>query len=342
MDLLKTYLVLLICSTMFTSCLKEDTPIYPTLKETVQIPMGTNYADQFYYDMATNTVVTSHPRGNWDLAFECGPNGYHVFLNSAKFMFLNKTGSTDFNGTYSYNADIQHTDASNGDPDLTAIGEWGTWNGDDQYNSNGEVYLLDRGVNVAGQSIGYKKLKMNNLTDGTYSFTFSNLDGSEEHTFEVTKDEQYNFVYVTLDDAGAQVYTAPAKDTWDLRFSMFTYVFTANPGDDIPFEDGDTIPYLVNGVLLNPNGVEANEVVTPSFDSLELSQVISSDLTSDIDAIGYAWKYYSLNAGGYTVDTSMIYVIKDRTGDYYKLRFIDFYSETGEKGYPTFEVKPLQ
>lgn len=342
MNTLRTYSVLLLISFLFASCLKEDTPIYPTAKETVQIPMGTSYADQFYYDLASNTIITNHPRGNWDLAFESTTDGYRVFLNDAKFMFLNKTGSTNFDDTFTYNAEIAITDEADGNPEKTAIGDWGTWNGDDQYIGNGEVYLIDRGVTSSGASLGYKKLVLNSLIDNTYSITFSNLDGTEVSSVELNKNADYNLVYVSFDNGGEQVYAAPEKDTWDLRFSMYTKVFTTNPGDDIPFEDGDTIPYLVNGVLINPYNVAATEMTTTSFDSLELSQVVSSTLSNEEDVIGYDWKFFSLQANGYTVDTTKVYIIKDRQGDYFKLRFIDFYSQTGEKGYPTFEVKPMQ
>ena len=57
--------------------------------------------------------------------------------------------------------------------------------------------------------------------------------------------------------------------------------------------------------------------------------------------IGYDWKYYNLDAALYTIEPGLAYVIRDRDGFYYKLRFIDFYSEAGEKGYPKFEYVRL-
>jgi hypothetical protein len=35
------------------------------------------------------------------------------------------------------------------------------------------------------------------------------------------------------------------------------------------------------------------------------------------------------------------YVVLDREGYFYKLRFISFYNNSGEKGYPTFEFQRL-
>jgi len=57
--------------------------------------------------------------------------------------------------------------------------------------------------------------------------------------------------------------------------------------------------------------------------------------------IGYEWKYYNFDAALYTIEPGLAYVIRDRDGFYYKLRFIDFYSEGGEKGYPKFEYVRL-
>jgi len=37
----------------------------------------------------------------------------------------------------------------------------------------------------------------------------------------------------------------------------------------------------------------------------------------------------------------MNYVIRDRDGFFYKLRFIDFSNDMGEKGYPKFEFVRL-
>ena len=53
------------------------------------------------------------------------------------------------------------------------------------------------------------------------------------------------------------------------------------------------------------------------------------------------WKEYDFDNEHYTVLPDKIYVLKTSIGYYYKLRFIDFYNSTGEKGYPTFEFLRL-
>jgi hypothetical protein len=37
----------------------------------------------------------------------------------------------------------------------------------------------------------------------------------------------------------------------------------------------------------------------------------------------------------------MVYVVRTSEGLFYKIHFIDFYNETGLKGYPKFEIAAL-
>jgi hypothetical protein len=60
-----------------------------------------------------------------------------------------------------------------------------------------------------------------------------------------------------------------------------------------------------------------------------------------LDAIGYEWKNYDFETGAYTVNSKEIYIIRNNVGIYFKLRFVGFYSNTGEKGYPVIEHQPL-
>jgi hypothetical protein len=57
--------------------------------------------------------------------------------------------------------------------------------------------------------------------------------------------------------------------------------------------------------------------------------------------VGYNWKEYDLSAGEYTVFSNINYIIQDKNDKYYKLHFIDFYNNLGEKGYPKFEIQEL-
>ena len=126
---------------------------------------------------------------------------------------------------------------------------------------------------------------------------------------------------------------APLPFDWSLLFTKYTTMLVTN--------EGENYPYIVNGVLLNPSGVTAALDTIHDFMEMELADTLDLELTSRADVIGYEWKYYDFDAGVYTIVPEMHYVIRDRDGFYYKLRFIDFYNDTGVKGYPRFEYVRL-
>jgi len=37
----------------------------------------------------------------------------------------------------------------------------------------------------------------------------------------------------------------------------------------------------------------------------------------------------------------IVFIIKEISGNYYKLRFVDYYNDAGEKGYAKFEIEGL-
>ena len=59
------------------------------------------------------------------------------------------------------------------------------------------------------------------------------------------------------------------------------------------------------------------------------------------DIIGFNWKTFDFDTQVYTINSSMNYIIQSENGIFYKLRFIDFYNNSGEKGYPKFEIQEL-
>ncbi|MEZ5083051.1 MAG: HmuY family protein [Bacteroidales bacterium] len=77
------------------------------------------------------------------------------------------------------------------------------------------------------------------------------------------------------------------------------------------------------------------------------SEAISEglELNGQLDVIGYDWKVLQgdVNSGNvsYNIVPNRNYIIRNRNGFVYKLRFIEFYNTLGEKGYPTIEFQLL-
>jgi hypothetical protein len=77
------------------------------------------------------------------------------------------------------------------------------------------------------------------------------------------------------------------------------------------------------------------------FMDINAENIAGLEFTTRADVIGYEWKDYNFDMGVYTIVPDMNYVIRDRDGYFYKLRFVDFYSDEGVKGFPTFEFVRL-
>jgi len=324
--------VLLILAFTLTSCFEEDELVIPHEQgglEVGQAALGVDYEHQVFYDLHRNMEVSSNSVSDWDLSFESSSGGWEIKLNSSKFMYAGNSLDTNFEADLNQ-ADLNmRFDSSDGNPDSTALGPWYLSNEDSTW-SNKFVYLLDRGTDDQFLPVGLKKVQFNIIGED-YLMRYANEDNSGENSVLISRDPELDKIYFSFEDGIMDI--APPSDSWSLLFSKYTTMLVTN--------EGELYPYLVMGALLNPNGVAATLVTTQNFMDIQLADTIDLELTSRSDVIGYEWKYYNFDAALYTIEPGLAYVIRDRDGFYYKLRFIDFYSEGGEKGYPKFEYVRL-
>jgi hypothetical protein len=266
-------------------------------------------------------VVGQNLKSSWDLGFETSANGYRVILNTAKAMFTWNTGDTNFvavNDTTGFFANRSWDEAS-GNLDSTAIGNWTT---------DHPVYILDRGYNENGVFQGMRKLKIESVDASGYTIRFSEMNGNGDTLFFIPKDTAYNFTFLSLSSGGHLTTVEPPKETWDIVFTQYVHIFH-NP----------TEPYIVTGGLLNRYQVEAARDTVTGFSVIDYSQAIMYPLSPAINTIGYDWKVFSGNT--YFTNPAMSFIIRDHTGTYYKLHFIDFYDSNGIKGNPKWEMQQL-
>jgi hypothetical protein len=293
------------------------------------VAMGTLYGVQAYYDLRSNQVAASGPVTGWDLSFACAPDDWTIRLNSANFMYAGNSNDTSFQQELTLEALDMLFDASHGDPDSTAIGRWVEQTEDSTWSLR-HVYLVDRGTDEEGIPRGVVKIQFE--TAGTdYLLRFANNGSSVETTYEIHRDPEQDRIYFSFEQGVVDV--APQPDRWSLFFTKYTTMLVTN--------EGENYPYIVCGVLLNPEGTAAALDTIHEFSEIAIADTASLELTPRADVIGYEWKYYNFDAGVYTIVPGMSYVIRDRDGFYYKLRFVDFYNDTGEKGNPVFEYVRL-
>ena len=318
-DLLLGALVLL----GFSSCLKEELPV-PARERgaamTLQTCMGPGYQDQLWLDVRTGEVVSTNVKTAWDLAFESTVDGWRIYLNGSKMMTAWNIGPVDITAQHDTlgMAAGRRIDAPSGHRDSTAFGDW---------RGQDDVYIVDLGFDAIGLPQGLRKFRFHTVSATEFTFEVARLNGTQLTSVTVPKDPSRSFTCYRSDVGVVPI--EPERNDWDLVVTQYTHQFYE------PFQ-----PYIVAGLLSAP-GVRVAEMNVTDFDAVTLGDTLAHPFNDARDAIGYDWKTYIFESASYEIDLTRVYIVKDAEGYFFKLRFIDFYSEQGQVGCPRFEVVPL-
>jgi hypothetical protein len=329
-----SYIVLLLLL-ILNSCFKEDDPVQPHQSGDVQtdaVSMTSTYRYQIYYDLGTGKTVKVNSKTDWDLAFSNADSSELIILNSSKFMWVTNLGPHSITGPADTSGAVWKFDMSSGNPDSNAIGSWGSYVSGDRYLGKGDLYVIDRGMDEIGMPLGLMRLSFDSLVSDTFYISYAAFNGSNLKSAAIPRNDSTNFSFFNL-QTGTVADIEPAKEDWDLHFTQYTTIY---------FTDlGEPYPYLVTGVHSNRYGVAAMLDTITSFDSIDLQLAQSLILDNRLDAIGFDWKEFVFSQGTYIIRPNYAYIIRDTDGYLYKLRFISFINDTGEKGFPTFEFVRL-
>ena len=306
------------------SCEQNEIPIaqHPMgVSETIQINMGSNYSQQIFYSMKDNISLANNTKTDWDLAFSSSINTSKIIINSSTFSQISELENHVFEDPVTLTELIWQWDSPKGIYNGTAFNSM----------QSSTTYILDRGYNIDGTARGYRKIRIDSINNTSYFITYAKLDNTDLYNVEIKKDGLSNFQYFSFNDN--IVIIEPDKEEWDLVFTQYTHLFPDNI---------ETPAYLVTGVLTNYlNNVMVAKDTTNSFEQIGLDMINIYDFSNHQDEIGYNWKVFDFETQTYTVQTEITYIIKDVSNRYFKLHFIDFYDECGEKGSPKFEVQEL-
>ncbi|UTW61952.1 HmuY family protein [bacterium SCSIO 12741] len=305
------------------SCEKDELPVPahdPGDVKDQSIGIGSDYLNQIYFSLEGDEIPKSNAKTDWDLAFECGDDGYHIFLNTANGMALYKTSLSSLSETIDPATAEWTWDVTSGNTDSTAFGDW---------NQSSAIYLIDRGYDEQGDARGMTLVKPEEVTKDGYQFSFRHLDATEIHGLTVNKSVISSRVHASLSGMGGTMDLEPEVDSWELLFTQYTHLF-----------DGPT-PYLVTGVLINMNTTEVALDTTLKFEDISRENLDSYVFHGAQNRIGYDWKVYDYQGGVYHIRTDVSYLIRKENGIVWKLHFVDFYNESGERGYPRFEYQEL-
>lgn len=275
------------------------------------VSTGANYANQVWYSLQ-NDEQGSSAKNNWDLAFSTAGQGSNILINSVTGTKLWQYPNSDTTGwatldttglstwaalynsdtTWAYGAFKQNLSSNPYD-----VG-WGIYDPITHFVWGDSLYV----IKLANGT--YKKLWIQLLASGTYTFRFADLDGTNDVTTQLVKSTYTgkNFGYYSIQN-GAALDREPLIANWDLLFTQYTGFIPQ--------------PYNVTGVLSNmgvtvaeASGVNVNTVTWNSY-----------NFNTAMNEIGYNWKAYS---GNWTIQDSLAYFVKDLSGNIWKIIFTGF------------------
>lgn len=307
---------------LFSGCLKEELPVPARVTGGVvkgQACIGADYGEQLWYDLGSNAIVGSNSKLDWDLAFECGAEGWRVRLNTSRFMRACPTTLAAISGamdTTGFGPDWR-IDHPAGSPDSTAVRDWRT---------GMHVFAVDLGYNVIGLPMGIRQLRVVSVDAGSYTFEVAKLNGADLQTFTIAKDPVRSYVHFNM-LSGQAVTIAPPRGQYDLVFTQYTHQFYE------PYQS-----YIVTGAINGFSGARVARLINSDFGAVTLADTLQHPFTSDEDGVGYDWKDYDFGTSSYIIHPDHVFIVQDGEGFFYKMHFIDFYNEQGERGCPTFEV----
>lgn len=306
---------------LISACQKEEIAIEkrpPGNFISNSVGIGELYENQIYFDLETNSIISTNKKTAWDLAFESAVDGWHITLNSGRGMAVSKS-DLDFGELTTIAEANWNWDVPSGNLDSTAFGDWRT---------EFPVYLIDMGYDEFGTQLGYKKIQVLSFTDEEFTFIEGNLTDLTGTIINLEKNEINRLTYYRFAEGAVTI--APPNADYDLVFTQYTHIFHE-----------PLTPYLVTGVLLNRYQTNGLYFTDKPFEEILRADVESLELQSNLNTIGYDWKFYNFDEGQYVVDPTQVFIIQTNEGFYYKFRFTGFYNELGIKGYPSFEYQVL-
>lgn len=321
---------------LITSCFQEDERVMPHIPgegQAFEMELSI-YENQLYFDFNTGTVLSAVPNDSWTMAFAAGVDDWQIRINSGGLYAVHPSGFYNFEEVVSVTtASLYHFDASGGNPDSCAFNNWLARSGENYVPTN-EIFLI-------GQFDGVKylpkwRIRIDSVNSSAYFISYSKMTGNIQ-SFEIPKDNSRNFVHLKLDESPEIVQIEPPKSDWDLLFGQYGTILY----DDY----GVPTPYFVRGVLINPYLVEVSSDTTKNFEDIVYDDFENYSFNDTQDYIGYDWKDVEIdlenNTAVYIVRTDISWLVKASSGYYVKMRFVNFYNQSGVKGYPGFEYVKL-
>jgi hypothetical protein len=320
-------LIALLCAlTLLFGCEKKEMPYPPAQAGIISAEIGSDYSRTSFFNVLTGEFVANRARDEFQFSFSSGVTDTSIFLNSFNYMFAKNTGDTNFAAINDTSGEARWKfDLADGYAYHTAISGFL----DDKGRPNGTVYLIDLGYDKDVNKLNYNKLQVFKADDIEYQIKLAELDGSNIQIFKIQRDPAYRRIMLNTTD-GSIRYFEPPMGEWDLCFSQYT--------DLVITQQGDSLNYLVRGTLFDRRKLTVARLDSNNWDDVDLSFALGLQYSTKENEIGFDWKTYSFSTGAYQINQNLIYVLNMGNDGFIKLRFVDFYNDNGERGFPRFEM----
>ncbi|TDQ08751.1 HmuY family protein [Pedobacter metabolipauper] len=307
-----------------------------TLNGIISTEIGASAGNSVFVDFSGNAQVPVD-RDSWDLGFYSGTD-FKVILNASNGSSVIALAKTDLNAVT----------AADFDPNTLKVGQGGGTFAliDDPREANilnktaiaavsaadaeNKVYIINRkgGSNTVAELADLYKIKVIRKGTTGYSLQYAKVSETTFKTIDITKDNTYNFQFASL-VTNKVVNVEPAKAKWDLVWGYSMYLTGT-----LPYGFSDLV--FINSI----GGVQAAEVLTATvtYADYKESNIATTEFKTNRDVIGSNWRVTS--GGTVGVKTDRFYVLKDASGNVYKLKFINFHpTDGGVRGKPLIEYK---
>lgn len=350
MNKLNSMFAVVLMASVFAACSKDEADpiiVVPpsdgstmTLNGIAGAEDGASAANSVYVDFSADKQ-TPVLRSSWDLGFYSGAE-FKVILNATNGASVAKLPKTDLNA-------VTEADLTQANLVITLGGtaEYGKLDDPRETNilnktaiaaisatdAENAVYLF----NPAGASHSSpfnvdNVYKIKILRKGTgYTLQYAKLKETTFKTLDVAKDTKFNFSFVSL-SGGKTVSVEPAKAEWDMVWTWSLY-YSGAPGSEFVYSFSDLV--FTNNI----GGVSSVQVNTSqkSYADFSESDLSSVNFSNARNVMGSTWRNTTGTIG---VLTNRFYLIKDASGNVYKLKFNSFHAaDAGTRGKPVLEYK---
>jgi hypothetical protein len=296
-----------------TSCIKEELPKPVVINNDAiySVSLGKDYPNQVFFDLENPDNKISISKFDWDLWFT-------------------KEGLVRINtGRTSKGKIVLQSEINNMDIDTVSL-----WF--DKYNTD-KLSSFFPNTTDTQTFIYYPGLNKDFEKDKRKIYRSIPVESNKIY-FEVYKNKIWKKLSEEPITLGQEVFISLKNGlSQTLNLTEMDLFF----GGYMTYFEEAKLEYLVHGVLRQNPDLSFTKIEKGAFKQLEQADVENLDFSKKIDFIGHDWKSFNLESGKYTVNQDWIFIIKTKNEFYYTLRFMDFYNDEGEKGYPSFQIKIL-